>query len=283
MVNIPTDLLRTLVSVIDFRSHTKAAQYLGMTQPAVSTQIKRLQELLGTDLFDKSAPGIRLTTKGEIIAAHARRILSLNDKLLHLAAPSPSVETLRIGIPNEFLHPILASVFVDLRVRLPQLRVQVRSDMSDNLLSALEKREIDVALALTAETPRPHVRHYWSEGLTWARSEMTKLNTVDPVGLVIFGDGCIYGQAAMAALGQAGREYEVIVASSSVACLSTAVQVGFGVMPVARRIIPQELFAWDDAPLPKLPNVVCGVYVQSDETHAGIHRIADSIAETTRS
>ena len=50
MLNIPTELLRTLVSVVDQRSFTKAAQSLGVTQPAVSAQIKRLQFLLGYEI-----------------------------------------------------------------------------------------------------------------------------------------------------------------------------------------------------------------------------------------
>ena len=44
--------------MVELRSFTKAAQSLGVTQPAVSAQIKRLQGLLGTDLLDKSAPGV---------------------------------------------------------------------------------------------------------------------------------------------------------------------------------------------------------------------------------
>jgi len=47
MINIPTELLRTFVAVVDLRSFTKAAQSLGITQPAVSAQVKRLQQLLG--------------------------------------------------------------------------------------------------------------------------------------------------------------------------------------------------------------------------------------------
>ena len=57
MTNIPTDLLRTFVLVVEQRSFTRAAKAQGMTQPAISAQIRRLQSLLGIDLFDKSAPG----------------------------------------------------------------------------------------------------------------------------------------------------------------------------------------------------------------------------------
>src|ERR1700745_1591168 len=54
MPNIPTELLRTFVAVVDLRGFTKAAQALGFTQPAVSAQIKRLQSLLGRGLLDKT-------------------------------------------------------------------------------------------------------------------------------------------------------------------------------------------------------------------------------------
>lgn len=82
MQNIPTDLLRTLVSVIDLRSFTKAAQVLGITQPAVSAQIKRLQSLIGHELLDKSAPGVSLTPRGVALVAQARRLLAINDEIL---------------------------------------------------------------------------------------------------------------------------------------------------------------------------------------------------------
>ena len=87
MTNIPTELLRTLVAVVDLRSFTKAAQSLGVTQPAVSAQIKRLQGLLGTDLLDKSAPGVSLTSAGELVVNYARRLLSINDQILDIAGP----------------------------------------------------------------------------------------------------------------------------------------------------------------------------------------------------
>jgi DNA-binding transcriptional LysR family regulator len=58
MTNIPTELLRTFVAVVDMRSFTRAAQSLGVTQPAVSAQVKRLQQLLGVERLDKcGVPG----------------------------------------------------------------------------------------------------------------------------------------------------------------------------------------------------------------------------------
>jgi len=102
MTNIPTELLRTLVAVVDLRSFTKAAQSLGVTQPAVSAQIKRLQSLLGSDLLDKSAPGVSLTSAGELVVNYARRLLSINDQILDIAGPRAAAKTVRIGATGDF-------------------------------------------------------------------------------------------------------------------------------------------------------------------------------------
>src|SRR6478672_3625973 len=101
MTNIPTDLLRTLIAVVDLRSFTKAAQTLGVTQPAVSAQIKRLQYLLGADIFDRKAPGVALTAQGETVVSHARRLLAINDQILGAAQAKPDTRRIRIGLPGD--------------------------------------------------------------------------------------------------------------------------------------------------------------------------------------
>src|SRR5918999_1227422 len=117
MVNIPTELLRTLISVVDLRSFTKAAQALGVTQPAVSAQIKRLQMLLGSEILDKSAPGVTLTPMGEMVVNHARRLLSINDHILGLATPQPASQTIRIGVPGDFVSSQLPCTLAEFRTR----------------------------------------------------------------------------------------------------------------------------------------------------------------------
>src|SRR3954468_18679668 len=122
MTNIPTDLLRTLISVVDLRSFTKAAQSLGVTQPAVSAQIKRLQFLLGYDLLDKSAPGVSLTPRGEIVVTSARRLPSINDEILHMAGGSPSSQTVRLGTPCDYAGGRIPQMLAQFRTRWPDVR-----------------------------------------------------------------------------------------------------------------------------------------------------------------
>lgn len=93
---IPTSLLRTFVAVVECRSYSRAAMIVGLTQPGVSIQIRRLQTMIGCDLLDKSAPGVRLTVQGETVLNYARTILSLNDEIVALygdKAASPRLGT----------------------------------------------------------------------------------------------------------------------------------------------------------------------------------------------
>src|SRR5262245_8601884 len=108
MTNIPTELLRTFVAVVDMRSFTRAAQSLGITQPAVSAQGKRLQQLLGGELLDKSAPGVLPTPMGESVLGSARRLLAINDHILNLAAVTPGEpHIIRVGMPGNFVGDTL--------------------------------------------------------------------------------------------------------------------------------------------------------------------------------
>jgi hypothetical protein len=97
MLNIPTDVLRTLLAVVDMRSFTKAAQLMGVTQPTVSAQIKRLRFLLAFDVLDKSAPGVSLTPRGEIVVNNARRLRD-QEQPCHLGGPLSNLPELYCAV-----------------------------------------------------------------------------------------------------------------------------------------------------------------------------------------
>src|SRR4051812_46781801 len=146
MLNIPTDLLRTLVAVVDMRSFTNAAKSLGVTQPAVSAQIKRLQSLLGYELLDKRAPGVSLTPRGESVVEHARRLLSVNDEILQLTCERGS-KTLRVGIPGDYAGSRIPEKLARFRMRWPDVNFIVSSETSETLLRNLQQGDLDVVMA----------------------------------------------------------------------------------------------------------------------------------------
>jgi DNA-binding transcriptional LysR family regulator len=263
MTNIPTELLRTLIAVVDLRSFTKAAQSLGVTQPAVSAQIKRLQVLLGTELLDKSAPGVSLTSSGDLVVNYARRLLSINDQIVDLAGPRLAAKAMRIGATGDFTASRIALGLNCARLRRPDLRFEVYHDKIDVLLRDLREGDLDLAVWVSVTGPAIDTPYYWTEPMVWMHSGSTRIEADRPVPLVSYGEHCLFTRLAMTALSKVNRECELSFVGSSLLGLGTAVASGFGIMalPRNRTEIPG-VTVWEDAPLPKLPNVFCGIYLR---------------------
>jgi DNA-binding transcriptional LysR family regulator len=282
MTNIPTELLRTLVAVVDLRSFTKAAHSLGVTQPAVSAQIKRLQNLLGSELLDKSAPGVSLTNAGELVVNYARRLLSINDQILDIAGPRLVAKTVRIGSTGDFTAAGIACGLKYFRTRRPDLCFEIYNSSIDVLLRDLREGDADVAVWVSSTGPTLDTRHSWTEPLVWMRSDATRIEPNRPVPLVSYGEDCVFTRHAITALGQAGREAELTFTGLSLYGLGAAVSAGHGVLvlPRSQAELPG-LSIWHDAPLPRLQEVFFGIYVRDGADDRG--EIADGIAAALRS
>jgi DNA-binding transcriptional LysR family regulator len=280
MTNIPTDLLRTLVAVVDLRSFTKAAASLGVTQPAVSAQIKRLQFLLGADLFDRSAQGVSLTAQGEVVVSYARRLLSINDQIVDLGGAElrPDV-VIKVGTPSDFVASALPDTLARFRTRWPDVRFIVRTDYFDQLVRDLRGSEIDILVALSLSEP-VDARHWRQQEVVWVRNENTRIDLKAPVPLVSYGEPSVYHRVAVQALRSAGLDWQDVFTGPSMTSLRSAVAAGLGVMAVTRRRAEAlGLPVWEDAPLPKLRDLYCGVYVRESGERSTYEQLADEIAK----
>lgn len=282
--NIPTELLRTLVAVVDHRSFTVAAGALGITQPAVSAQIKRLQALLDCDLLDrkllKRRKGIKLTPQGELVTSYARRMLSINDQIVHIGGAGPRPElVVRVGTPSDFVASVLPGALARFRARWPDVRFIVRTGYFDALVRDLRSGSLDLFIGLSMS--RPHdARHTWPQEVVWVRGLTTELDPSRPVPLVTYGEPCLYHQVAVQVLKEAGLDWEDVFTGPSMASLSAAVVAGLGVMPVIRRRAKEYgMVIWDDGPLPKLPDLHSGVYIREGGARAAYEQLADEITE----
>ncbi len=283
MTNIPTELLRTLVTVVELRSFTKAAQSLGVTQPAVSAQIKRLQGLLGTELLDKSAPGVTLTSAGELVVNYARRLLSINDQILDFAAPRPASQTLRIGVTGDFTAGNISHGLACFRARHPQLRFIVHSAMIDDLVRDMRDGALDVVVWVSPTGPAFEARHCWTEELVWVRGATLRLESAGVVPLASYGEECPFTRSMVAALNSINRDGELVFMGSSIAGLGAAVASGIGISALPRNCANiLGVTIWEDAPLPKLPEFFCGIYVRAGGESEDRDHLADTLATALR-
>lgn len=97
---VPSELLRSFLVIHQAGSYTDAAEILGLTQPAISAQMKRLQQMVGGEVFERGAGGLRLTARGETVKHYASRILNLNWQMMRLCGVGEKCRTYRIGIQN---------------------------------------------------------------------------------------------------------------------------------------------------------------------------------------
>ncbi len=281
LTNIPTDLLRTLIAVVDLRSFTKAAQSLGVTQPAVSAQIRRLQSILGADVFDRSAPGVSLTSHGATVVGHARRMLSINDEIIKVAEPATDKRRIRIGLPGDLSGPLLPWTLKKLTTRYPDLTFAMFSGGAPVLLKDLREGVIDVVVALSHEEPTD-ARHYWKDQLVWARSGATKVEGNGPVPMLAFSEECMCYRAGVEALRRSGRDARLVATASTVLTLSACVDAGLGTMVMtSSRVRLTQLSRWEDAPLPELPDIYVGIYVREGAPDA-LLALADDMAPALR-
>jgi len=140
--------LQYFVKLADLRHFSKAAEACFVSQPTLSTQIKKLEDELGVQLVERSPKNIMLTPVGLEIADRARLVLSDIDQMKAVARRSgnPARGVLRLGLFPTLAPYFLPHVVPSLRRRYPKLRLQLAEEKTDNILRMLRQGELDAAL-----------------------------------------------------------------------------------------------------------------------------------------
>jgi DNA-binding transcriptional LysR family regulator len=272
-----TVLLRSFVAVVQENGFTRAAERLCLTQSAVSTHLRRLEEHVGSSLISRSTRTIVLTPEGETLMAYAQAILALNrDAEAHLSRVAEQ-DTIRIGVSDDFADLRLMQTLQDFSERTPSVTIQVEVGIPGLLSTALEQGHLDIVVGGYCQR-RTGGRLIWTEPLIWVISERSSLALPDPLPLAFFPEPCPYREAAMAALALAGRSHRIAMVCSSTGGLAAAAHSGFAatVMPASQmesglcRIKPEQ-------GLPDLPEVEFMLIERTESRTPLLTELADAI------
>ena len=139
--------LQALLLVARHESVSRAAEALHVTQPAVSLQLRMLEEAAGTALTRKVGRGIQLTAAGEVMAGFAERILRMWEQATDEVAALKGVTsgTLRIGAVTTAEH-LLPPMLVKFTLERPEVRMKLHVGNRSEILNMLARREIDLAI-----------------------------------------------------------------------------------------------------------------------------------------
>jgi len=223
--------LQYVVALADAGHFGRAAEQSGVTQPALSQQVRQLEELCGAPLFDRLGKTIRLTPFGREFADRARKILDETESLMSFVDSQSGRPNrpLRFGLIPTVAPYLLPDIFPALRQDFPDLAFAVSENRTDALLEGLDEGTLDLALIASqppAGGPRLTVDPLFRDsfvlatGPTEDRQEPVALNTIDSTRMLLLDEGHCFREQAIAACGLGGTTGKTFAATS----LSTIVE-----------------------------------------------------------
>lgn len=209
MRNLDITTLRSFVAVADHGGVTRAAGFLHLTQSAVSMQLKRLEDLLGLELLDRSGRTIALTASGEQLLAYARRMIALNDEIISKLTDQAFEGEVVLGVPHDIVYPAIPRVLQRFNVDFPRVRVQLVSSYTVQLKEMYQRGECD--LILTTEATGSDGSEVIAElPLRWIGAPGGSAWRKRPIPLAL-GRRCMFRPQVIAALDTAGVAWELSV------------------------------------------------------------------------
>jgi DNA-binding transcriptional LysR family regulator len=278
LISLDIRVLRSLLAVIESGSVTEAARRLGRTQPAITLQLQRLEELIGKPLFTHEGRRMSLTPDGETVVTYARSILRLHDELLARML-SPDIQgDVVLGTPDLYAAFMLPDILAVFRRAFPHIKIELRCSLSTPLVQMVQKRQVDIALVTRMNdfTGGQVVRR---EQLLWMTGAASDAHNENPVPLALLPPGNIYRDYAIECLERIGRRWRVACESESVSGLQAAAFSGMAVTVLGQSALVggmRQLSA-DDG-FPPLPKVDLLLYKAHGPASAAAHALHDYLA-----
>lgn len=278
MTTLDLDTLRTLVTANDLKGYGQAAARLGRTPSAISLQMKRLQEDVGVPLFRRSGRGLSLTEAGEAVLRYGRRMLALNDELLENVRGGAVPGGVSLGVSQDFAD-LLPGVLAQFAALYPRVPLEVRIEGNGALADAVQKGELDVALAV-GQAERATAETLGDLELAWIAGRGFRRRKDQPLPLVLLGPQCAFRKEATRLLDAAGIAWRVAAASPSLDGLWASALGGLGLTVRAARRVPAGLRSANALfGLPRLGSFPVTLHGRPGARSAAVERLRALVAE----
>ncbi len=259
-INIPIEIIRTLVAIADLGSYSKAGEKLGLSQPAISAQVKRAQVLVGGAIFDRRAPGgVELTALGRLVLNYARTMLAANDQILSLCGSATESQLVRLGLCTMYAADFVKIVAAEGR---DDRLTMTCGNSIEVVAKSLSDGYLDIACLADPPSEYGQVIAEWQEDFVWARSREFVLSLGAPIPLVCWPGG-VADQPPLLALERAQLAYRVVFTSADYHARMAAAAAGIGLLGISRRHVGKSLIVAKEHYLPPLPPIRVVICVRS--------------------
>ncbi|MGC3936219.1 LysR family transcriptional regulator [Roseobacter sp. EG26] len=269
MRNLDITTLRSFVAVADAGGVTRAAGFLHLTQSAVSMQLKRLEELLGLELLDRSGRTIALTASGEQLLVYARRMVALNDEVIGRLTDQAYEGEIVLGVPHDIVYPAIPQVLKQFHAAFPRVKVHLVSSYTRALKEQFGRGECDLILTTEAGA-EPGADTLCHKPLRWIGAPGGAAWRQSPLKLA-FGRLCTFRPRVVEALDSADIAWDVIVETESDRTIEATVSADLAIHTMIEGTEPPHLERIEHGgALPELPMQLINLYgaqVQKDLVH----------------
>lgn len=232
--------LEYLVTLADVRHFSRAAELCHVSQPTLSTQIRKLEEELGVQLVERSPRQVMLTRIGEDVVERARTVLADVEAMRAIARRSrdPHSGTLRIGIFPTLAPYLLPHVIPGIRKRYPRLTLQLFEEKTEVVLAMLAQGKLDAGLlALPVPGESFQVKVLFEESFVLAAPEghplagrkRIRLEDLEDQELLLLEDGHCLRDQALEVCRLAGAHEKLDFHASSMETLRQMVAANTGI------------------------------------------------------
>jgi DNA-binding transcriptional LysR family regulator len=249
-ISIPTEIMRSVVGISEAGSITKAAKTLGISQPALSSQIKRIEQAVGGCIFHKSANGSATTELGKLVLVQARKIVDANDQLLRLRGATAEDNSIRLGVSSVYAKTMMNEI-----ARADLANVTIYADNSGEIVKCVQDGFVDLGIVVCSPDivvdPAVEICEQRDDEMIWARSSDFTLSPGAPIPLVTW-PGQFTHDMMVHALEQKGMVYRLAFSSPDYHSRIEAAKAGIGLLILPKRVLPPPLIAANEYYLPTL-------------------------------
>lgn len=271
-VNLPTNMLRSFVTIIDTGSMLNAAEQVFVTQSALSLQIKRLEELVQQPLFLREGRRLTLTAAGDLLLGYARRVLALHDEALAAITAGRFTGPVRIGMVQDFADLFLSGLLARFAELHGDAQIFARVAGTAELQQMLDRGQLDLLIGYAAPGDPRALRTapaiWFGDSALVDKAELP---------LAVLEKPCRFREAAIAALDAAGRPWRIAVETPNLSALRAAVAGGLGISSRTTLLL-RDLPTIDASLLPALPDVAC-ILARAERGGEAIRHLGDLAAE----
>ncbi|MDE3027372.1 MAG: LysR family transcriptional regulator [Paracoccaceae bacterium] len=278
--NLPTDLLRTFVAVVELGGHSRAGVLLGRSQPAISLQIRRLEELVRAPILAHEGRTIHPTPAGEALLSYAREMIRINDEAIRYFHRSDMSGVLRIGIPTDYAASFLQSTLTTFIRQHPEVELEIHCDLSRELQKQLSADRLDIIVATMQAARMPYLSRSWMEQPIWVAGDGVKPSTTRPVPLGAHLEGCDYRSRMIEALDGMERRWRIVYSGPGIAGLQNAVMNGLCVTALTQATLLDGMrILTEEEGFPKLETLRVGLFYKHPRLSvAGLQLVSDLVA-----